>query len=113
MVGHRFVEALLARDQDRSCDVLVLAEESRPAYDRVRLSSWFDDERLALPAPDRVDIHLGEPAIAVDPDARTGRTLLGSYRYDSLVLATGSYPFWPPGPRGHPPGWFAFRPLDG
>ena len=39
MVGHRFVAECLARGID---DVVVVAEERRPAYDRVHLSSLFD-----------------------------------------------------------------------
>ncbi len=44
MVGHRLVESLRARDGDGRYEVIVLAEEARPAYDRVRLTAWFDDE---------------------------------------------------------------------
>jgi nitrite reductase (NADH) large subunit len=38
MVGHRLVQALADRDT-RSWHVTVLGEETRPAYDRVALSS--------------------------------------------------------------------------
>ena len=38
MVGHRFVEALRARDTEGSWQVTVLAEESDAAYDRVGLT---------------------------------------------------------------------------
>ena len=41
MVGHRLVEALLERDLDATWQVTVLAEEARPAYDRIALSSLF------------------------------------------------------------------------
>ena len=40
MVGHRFVEALRARDTPGSWRVVVLGEERRAAYDRVGLSSY-------------------------------------------------------------------------
>ena len=42
MVGQRFVEALAARDTGRRWSVTVLAEENRRAYDRVRLSAYFE-----------------------------------------------------------------------
>jgi nitrite reductase (NADH) large subunit len=112
MVAHRFVEALRARDADGRYEVTVLAEEARPAYDRVRLSSWFDGEPLDLPAVDGVRVRLGEPALAVDPAARTVTTAHETYGYDHLVLATGSYPFVPPVPGRDLPGCFVYRTVD-
>ncbi len=35
-VGHRLVSALRDRDPDGTWEITVLAEEPRPAYDRVR-----------------------------------------------------------------------------
>ncbi|MDW5324577.1 nitrite reductase large subunit NirB [Plantactinospora sp. KLBMP9567] len=100
MVGQRFVEALRSRDTGSRWQVTVLAEEGRPAYDRVRLSAFFDGvdaDELSLHRPDDgVDLRLGEPVVEID---RTGRRVVtggGEYRYDALVLATGSYPFVPP-----------------
>ena len=53
MVGHRFVEALRARDADGgSWRITVLAEEADAAYDRVGLTSYtesWDRGLLALP----------------------------------------------------------------
>jgi nitrite reductase (NADH) large subunit len=118
MVGQRFVEALAARDTDRRWSVTVLAEERRRAYDRVRLSAYFDGvpaEDLTLaPAgiPSGVDIRLGEPALAVDRTARMVRTRAGEYPYDALVLATGSRPFVPPVPGHDTRGCFVYRTLD-
>src|SRR4051794_6422720 len=96
MVGHRLVETLRARDA--SLEIMVLAEERRPAYDRVRLSAWFDEESLQLSGVDGVDVRLGEPATGLDLAARKVSTAEGAYAYDHLVLATGSYPFVPPVP---------------
>ncbi len=42
MVGHRLVSTLRARDTSARWRIVVLAEEPRPAYDRVALSSYFD-----------------------------------------------------------------------
>jgi nitrite reductase (NADH) large subunit len=111
-VGHRFVESLRARDTRGEFEVLMLAEESRPSYDRVRLSSWFDDEPLELPTLDGVELHLGEPALSVDPAARTVTTKEATYPYDTLVLATGSYPFVPPVPGRDIRGCFVYRTVD-
>ncbi|MCX6464869.1 MAG: nitrite reductase large subunit NirB, partial [Pseudonocardiales bacterium] len=60
-----------------------------------------------------VDLHLGDPAVALDRDARTVTTGSGRVlRYDALVLATGSAPFVPPVPGRDLPGCFVYRTLD-
>jgi nitrite reductase (NADH) large subunit len=116
MVGQRFLEALRERDTDRQWRVTVLAEEPRPAYDRVRLSAFFDGagaEDLSIHTPDDgVTLRLAEPARRIDRDRRTVVTDAGEYRYDALVLATGSYPFVPPVDGVDRPGVFVYRTLD-
>ncbi|MEU8312104.1 MULTISPECIES: nitrite reductase large subunit NirB [unclassified Micromonospora] len=116
MVGQRFVEALRARDTDGRWHVTVLAEERRPAYDRVRLSAVFDGvdaDELNLHTPDAgVDLRLGEPATGVDRARRVVTTAAGEYPYDALVLATGSYAFVPPVDGADLPGVFVYRTLD-
>ncbi|MEH1012189.1 nitrite reductase large subunit NirB [Micromonospora sp. CPCC 206060] len=116
MVGQRFVEALRARDTTGSWRVTVLAEESRPAYDRVRLSAFFDGadaDELNLHTPDEgVTLRLGEPATGIDRERRVVTTAAGEYPYDALVLATGSYPFVPPVEGTALPGVFVYRTLD-
>ncbi|MFC0031136.1 nitrite reductase large subunit NirB [Micromonospora chaiyaphumensis] len=116
MVGQRFVEALRARDQERRWRVTVLGEERRPAYDRVRLSAFFDGvsaEDLNLHSPDDgVELRLGEPALAVDRARRIVRTASGEHPYDALVLATGSSAFVPPIDGTDLPGVFVYRTLD-
>ncbi len=115
MVGHRMVEALIARDTDRRWRVVVLAEEHRHAYDRVALSSYvdtWDADSLALSRveDDRVELRLGDPCTAIDRAARTVRTASGhQVRYDALVLATGSAPFVPPVPGHDLPGCHVYR----
>ncbi|MFI7219047.1 nitrite reductase large subunit NirB [Micromonospora maritima] len=116
MVGQRFVEALRARDRDGRWRVTVLAEERRPAYDRVRLSALFDGvdaDELSLHSPDDgVELRLGEPVTAVDRARRVVTTTAGEHPYDALVLATGSYPFVPPVDGTDLPGVFVYRTLD-
>ncbi|WP_349880312.1 nitrite reductase large subunit NirB [Micromonospora sp. HUAS YX12] len=116
MVGQRFVEALRARDTDGRWRVTVLAEERRPAYDRVRLSAVFDGvdaDELTVHTPDAgVDLRLGEPATGVDRARRVVTTAAGEYPYDALVLATGSYAFVPPVDGTDLPGVFVYRTLD-
>ncbi|TNH31286.1 nitrite reductase large subunit [Micromonospora orduensis] len=116
MVGQRFVDALRARDPRGRWRVTVLGEERRAAYDRVRLSAFFDgvsEDDLNLHTPhDGVRLRLGEPATAIDRDRRVVTTAVGEYPYDALVLATGSYAFVPPVPGTELPGVFVYRTLD-
>jgi nitrite reductase (NADH) large subunit len=121
MVGHRLVEALRARDTDGEWRIVVFGEETRPAYDRVALSSYFEgvsDAELSLVgeglyADEAVELRLGERVVGVDRDARVVRTASGRrHGYDALVLATGSYPFVPPVPGADLPGCFVYRTLD-
>ncbi|MFV2111687.1 nitrite reductase large subunit NirB [Micromonospora sp. LOL_025] len=116
MVGQRFVDALRARDPEGRWRVTVLAEETRPAYDRVRLSAFFDGvgaEELNLHTPDDgVELRLGEPATELDRERRLVRTAAGEHPYDALVLATGSYAFVPPVDGATLPGVFVYRTLD-
>ncbi len=121
MVGHRFVEALRARDTENLWHVVVLSEESRAAYDRVGLSSYvgaWDATALALPGndyagDDRVDLRLGVRAETIDRTARKVFTSGGeAIAYDAVVLATGSYPFVPPVPGHDRPECFVYRTID-
>jgi nitrite reductase (NADH) large subunit len=116
MVGQRFLEALRERDSGRRWQVTVLAEEPRPAYDRVRLSAFFDGasaEELSLHTPDEeIDLRLSEPARRIDRARRVVVTDTGEYEYDALVLATGSYPFVPPIEGRDREGVFVYRTLD-
>ncbi len=104
MVGQRLLEAL---PSDAGLAVTVLGEEPRPAYDRVQLSSFFSGktaEDLSLVSADffarnAITTHFSERAVAIDRSARRVRTDTGrELEYDTLVLATGSYPFVPPIP---------------
>ncbi len=120
MVGHRFVEALRARDDADQWRVTVLCEEPLPAYDRVGLSSYvgaWDHKELALAGNEyegdtQVELRLGEAASAIDRQARKVTTSSGEvFGYDALVLATGSYPFVPPIPGHDLPNCFVYRTL--
>ena len=105
MVGHRFVEALRARDTGDSWGITVLAEEADAAYDRVGLTSYtesWDRGLLALPGNDyagdqQVQLLLNTRVAEIDRATKTVVTADGRrHNYDALVLATGSYAFVPP-----------------
>jgi nitrite reductase (NADH) large subunit len=121
MVGHRFVEALRARDTGGRWQVVVLCEEPRAAYDRVGLSSYvgsWNADALALPGndyagDDLVDLRLGVRAESIDRAARKVFTSAGeAIAYDAVVLATGSYAFVPPVPGHDRPECFVYRTID-
>lgn len=101
--------------------VVVFGEERRPAYDRVRLTELLagraEDDLTLAPAAwyeeQGVEIHLGDPVVAIDRDeclvrSRSGRTV----SFDRLVLATGSRPFVPPIPGAEGEGVLVYRTVD-
>ncbi|ALG06732.1 nitrite reductase large subunit NirB [Kibdelosporangium phytohabitans] len=116
MVGHRLAQAMRDRDVHGAWRITVLAEETRPAYDRVALSSYvhtWDAGDLTLPAVVGVDLRLGEAALEIDRVKREIITSKGErVTYDALVLATGSAPFVPPVPGRELPGCFVYRTID-
>ncbi len=124
MVGHRLVEELVEAgglEGPDGWEVTVVGEETRPAYDRVALSSAFagaGEDQLTLVADGFFDtpglqLLVDEAVTCVDPDARTATTTAGRVLgYDHLVLATGSRPFVPPLPGRGLPGVFTYRTLD-
>ncbi|MEV0937492.1 nitrite reductase large subunit NirB [Streptomyces phaeochromogenes] len=121
MVGQRFLEALAERGLTASHRVVVLCEEPRPAYDRVQLTSYFSGttpEELSMTDMEfikdhGIELHVGDPAETVDRAAKrvTARSGL-TVDYDTLVLATGSYPFVPPVPNKDAEGCFVYRTIE-
>lgn len=121
MVAQRLLELLVSNGVADQGVIDVLSEESRPAYDRVGLSSYFehgDATRMSLVPEGFFDhpglrLHLGETAATIDRDARQVHTDHGRVlSYDVLVLATGSVPFVPPVPGASAAGSFVYRTLD-
>src|SRR5882724_585635 len=119
MVGQRLLEQLQANASE--LEITVLCEESRPAYDRVHLTSYFSGksaQELSLVEPDFFDrsgisLKLSERAVAIDRGRRVVATAGGlSLEYDRVVLATGSYPFVPSIPGCDRPGCFVYRTID-
>ncbi|PRY46868.1 nitrite reductase large subunit NirB [Umezawaea tangerina] len=117
MVGHRLVQALRDRDTTGRWRVVVFAEENRPAYDRVALSSyvdsWVPDDLALAPHGPEVELRLGDPVTEVDRVRKTVTTASGvEQHYDALVLATGSFPFVPPVPGRDLPGCHVYRTIE-
>ncbi|MFE9400687.1 nitrite reductase large subunit NirB [Streptomyces sp. NPDC006530] len=121
MVGQRFLEALAERGATERTRVVVLCEEPRPAYDRVQLTSYFQGktpDELSLVPDDfmtryGIELYVDDPAESVDRAARTVTARSGrTFAYDTLVMATGSYPFVPPVPGKDLPGCFVYRTIE-
>lgn len=105
MVGHNFIEKLVASEGYDNFELHTFCEEPRVAYDRVYLSSYFSGktaEDLSLVKPgfyesNGVTIYMNDKANAIDTTAKTVTSEAGvTVAYDKLIMATGSYPFVPP-----------------
>ena len=128
MVGQRFMENLLKLDEDKKCIISTFCEEPRAAYNRVRLTSYFEtrdpsslsmtsdfDEtgKTAWYEDNNVELLLNDKAVAIDTESKTitgasGKTI----PYDVAVMATGSFPFVPPIPGKQRPGVFVYRTIE-
>jgi len=119
MVGHHFVEQL--HQSEANVDITVLCGESRLAYDRVYLSSFFSGataEDLALTTPAQyaqwgVNVVTNAMVTDIDRTQQQVTTQDGqSFEYDKLILATGSYPFVPPIPGNDQEHCLVYRTID-
>ncbi|MFT9257153.1 MAG: nitrite reductase large subunit NirB [Acetobacter sp.] len=120
MVGHYCAEQLVSHGLHESHQIHVFGAERHLAYDRVHLSDYMtgqDAQALHLHRDGFHDahglhLHLGTPVLAIDRAARTIRTAQGVFPYDTLLLATGSFPFVPPIPGNEGTAGLVYRTLD-
>jgi len=119
MVGHHFVTQL--RTINPNVSICVLSGESRLAYDRVHLSEFFSGktaEDLAMTSEVEyralnIEYHLNAWVKQIDRKAKLLTTLSGdTFSYQTLVLATGSYPFVPPIPGNDQAHCLVYRTID-
>ena len=105
MVGHRFIEEILNKECSNKYTITVFCEEKNIAYDRVSLSSYFDGktkEDLSLVPKgyyknNGVEVFIADKAASIDINSKIVKSSEGrEIYYDTLVFATGSYPFVPP-----------------
>ncbi|TBN06822.1 nitrite reductase large subunit [Hyunsoonleella flava] len=121
MVGYKFCEKFVANAASIGFKITVFGEEPRPAYDRVHLSeyfenqdakalemapaSWYAEHGIELVTGERVsDINRAEKIITTAKDRE--------FAYDYLVLATGSSPFVPPIKGVEKEGVFVYRTIE-
>ncbi|MFH1300896.1 MAG: nitrite reductase large subunit NirB [Planctomycetota bacterium] len=121
MVGLRFCEQLVEKDQQHEYKIVTFCEEPRAAYDRVGLTQFFahhDAEKLMLArrewyAENNIDLHLADRAVSIDRQNRIIRSQKGEeIPYDKVVIATGSYPFVPTVPGIKNRGVFVYRTIN-
>ncbi len=121
MVGYKFCEKFVAKEESKNYKVIVFGEEPRPAYDRVHLSEffenqdakalemapaeWYTENDIELIVNERVtDIHKTTKKITTAKDRE--------FSYDYLVLATGSSAFVPPIKGVEKEGVFVYRTIE-
>jgi nitrite reductase (NADH) large subunit len=121
MVGYKFCEKLINRTNPGQFQIVVFAEETRPAYDRVHLSEYFAGKSardLTLAEADwyqsnNITLHLADPVQQIDRAAKTVRSFSGKIEsYDYLILATGSSAFVPNIPGVEKEGVFIYRTIE-
>tara|TARA_R110000868_G_scaffold34421_1_gene124337 strand:- start:37472 stop:39985 length:2514 start_codon:yes stop_codon:yes gene_type:complete len=121
MVGYKFCEKFVAKEGSENYKIIVFGEEPRPAYDRVHLSEffenqdakalemapveWYAENNIELIIDERVsDIHRSSKKITTAKDR--------IFSYDYLVLATGSSAFVPPIKGVEKEGVFVYRTIE-
>ena len=121
MVGHKFLQAMVNSDEAQDYEIITFCEETRLAYDRVQLTSFFSgktEDDLSMVEPgffekNGITVHLGDRASHIDREKMVVTSEKGvSIAYDKLVLATGSFPFVPPIPGHQRENCFVYRTID-
>ncbi|GBQ20192.1 nitrite reductase large subunit [Gluconacetobacter sacchari DSM 12717] len=120
MVGHYCAEQLVSHGLHDSHQIHIFGAERHPAYDRVHLSEYMTgQDALALRLHKEgfhdahgLELHLDTSVLAIDRTARTIETSKGIFAYQTLILATGSYPFVPPIPGNDGTAGLVYRTLD-
>mmetsp|Transcript_30178 Transcript_30178/g.55734 ORF Transcript_30178/g.55734 Transcript_30178/m.55734 type:complete len:1099 (+) Transcript_30178:327-3623(+) len=128
MVGQRFMENLLDLDTSKKCTISTFCEEPRAAYNRVKLTSYFetrDPSALSMTSEfdgegrtpwyeeNNVELLLNDKAVSIDTEEKVITGASGKkVDYDVAVFATGSYPFVPPIPGKQRPGVFVYRTIE-
>lgn len=121
MASYKLCERLVALDDDGEFRLVVFGEEKQPAYDRVHLTSFFEQpvaEKLVLAplswyAEQNIELHLGDPVLAVERESKKVRTASGKeVAYNYLIFATGSRAFMPPLPGQELSGVFLYRTIE-
>jgi len=121
MVGYKFCEKFVEKSEAKDFKITVFGEEPRPAYDRVHLSEFFEnqDAKALEMAPaewyadNAIELITGERVADISRSDKTITTAKDrQFFYDYLVLATGSSPFVPPIKGVEKEGVFVYRTIE-
>jgi len=121
MVGYKFCEKFVAHEASKAFKLIVFGEEPRPAYDRVHLSEYFEnqDAKALEMAPaewyleNNIELIVDERVVDINRNAKTIKTAKDrQFSYDYLVMATGSSAFVPPIKGVEKEGVFVYRTIE-
>jgi nitrite reductase (NADH) large subunit len=118
MVSQRLCERLRALGS--TDEIIVFGEEPRPAYDRVKLTSYYEkqsaDELLLEPRSwyeeNSIQLHTSTLVTAIDTTTKRVTAGTTTYAYDIAIFATGSDAFVPPLPGVQKTGVFVYRTIE-
>lgn len=118
MVSCRYCEELVNKGLTKKYQVVVIGEEEKPAYDRVKLTSYareMDFNKILLKntawyKENDIQLKLGLRVESIDLNSKTLKTSDGlNHSYSKLIFATGSSPFIPPVKGNDHNGVFVYR----
>ncbi|GBQ16368.1 nitrite reductase large subunit NirB [Swaminathania salitolerans] len=120
MVGHYCAEQLVGHGLHESHHIHVFGAERHVAYDRVHLTEYMTGQdalslrlhREGFHETHGIALHLGVAVTAIDREACLVRTAEGDFPYETLVIATGSFPFVPAVPGNAGTAGLVYRTLD-
>lgn len=121
MVGHKFIDNLIQHEDSANYEIVTFVEEPRLAYDRVQLSGYFSGKTVedlmltseAYYQENGINYILNEVVVELKTDENKVVTSSGREEsYDTLILATGSFPFVPPIPGKDQPHCLVYRTIE-
>jgi nitrite reductase (NADH) large subunit len=114
--------AAAIRKYDQQGPIHIFSKEKHPFYYVPTLPEYLAGEKelsqftlhdLGWYEKNRLDLHLETEITRIDPDRKVAETRKGeTYRYDKLLLATGSYSFVPPIKGADMEGVYTLRSFD-
>ncbi len=82
--------------KDSNYNITILSKEKYKPYDRIHLCSLFNEETkiddITLKLKKKVNLQLEEEVTDIFPSSKSVITRNHSYKYDKLIIATGSNP---------------------
>jgi len=121
MVGYKFLEKFVNKNNTEQFKIKVFGEEPRPAYNRVHLSDYFEngDAQALEMAPlswyleNNIELIVNEMVTNIHRTKKSITTIKeNTYHYDYLILATGSSAFVPPIDGIEKEGIFVYRTIE-